>query len=160
MRSSLTRWAPPLALLLLLAPALLAQDHPEHPKNNKPAANQAPPLTADTLADSIAKYVQGKSKDGWYTIHDGVQGKDLRLKLDHVHRERLARVASDKYFACADFVGDDGVTYDLDFFMQGKSAPALRFTEATIHKQTGVERYRWQEEGGVWKKVPVEKATG
>lgn len=147
-----------LLVILLLAglgstPFALAQppEHPEHPKEGEAAG---PALTKDQLADAIRAYVDKQAKGGWYTVQDPVQGKALKLKLDKVHRERLARVAPDTYFACADFTTDDGVSYDLDFFMKGTDAARLRFADVTIHKRDGVERYRWKEEGGVWKKEP------
>ncbi|HXT19802.1 MAG TPA: hypothetical protein VN923_03545 [Thermoanaerobaculia bacterium] len=132
-------------------------EHPEHPENAKAAA---PALTKDQLADAIAAYVKRESRDGFYTITDPADGRELRLKLDSVHRERLARTAPETYFACADFVAVDGVKYDLDFFMQGKEADKLQFSDVSIHKRNGVERYRWREEDGLWKKEPVERAAG
>jgi hypothetical protein len=156
MAHRLTRWLPLLVIVaLLVAPAAtLAGEHPEHPQKDKAAA----PVDKDKLADAIDAYVHKQSKDGWYTVQDPAAGKPLRLKLDAVHRERLARTAADTYFACADFIAEDGTRYDLDFFMKGKDAAHLHFTDVAIHKRAGVERYRWKEEGGVWKKVPVEAA--
>lgn len=162
MPSTLARRARLVAMTLSLAALAtstgLAQkpEHPEHPKEGKAAG---PALTKDQLADAIRAYVTKQAKDGWYSLQDPVQGSTLRLKLDKVHRERLARVAPDTYFACADFTSDDGVAYDLDFFMKGTDAAQLQFDDVTIHKRSGVERYRWKEAGGVWKKEPVERAT-
>jgi hypothetical protein len=148
------------ALVALVLPGLgtaRAQEHPEHPKSEEAAV---PALTKDQLADAITAYVKKQSRDGWYALTDPQDGKPLRLKLDSVHRERLSQVSPHTYFACADFVADDGVKYDLDFFMKGEDAAKLTFSEVAIHKRNGVERYRWREENGMWKKEAVQPAAG
>jgi hypothetical protein len=144
-----------LAAILAPSTGLAQKEHPEHPQNAKAAA---PALTKDQLADAIDAYVKKESRDGWYSITDPVGGTPLRLRLENVHRERLARVSPDTYFACADFVAEDGTKYDLDFFMKGKEAAKLSFSDVSIHKRNGVERYRWREQDGVWKKEAVEPA--
>jgi len=40
--------------------------------------------------------------------------------------------------------------------MNGKSAEELSFSEFLVHKEEGKERYGWQEEKGVWKRVQLE----
>ena len=72
-----------------------------------------------------------------------------------VHDDRLAQVGDDTFFACTDLKGKDGSMYDLDFFMNGKSADDLRVTQVSVHKKDGVPRYDWKEEGGIWKQIPV-----
>ena len=157
MQPTITRWARLFVVAVLLAGPAYAQEHPEHPEEGKAAG---PALSKEQLAEAIRAHVEKAARDGWYTIEDPVQGKPIRLRLDEVHRERLARVAPDTYFACADFVSDDGVKYDLDFFMKGKDAAHLRFADVSIHKRNGVERYRWREEDGLWKKQPLEPTAG
>ncbi|HEV8242127.1 MAG TPA: hypothetical protein VGS57_22365 [Thermoanaerobaculia bacterium] len=146
------------ALVAAIVPSAgLAQEHPEHPQNAKAAG---PALTKDQLADAITTYVGKESHDGWYAITDPTSNQPLKLRLDNVHRERLARVAPDTYFACADFVAEDGTKYDLDFFMKGTEATNLAFSDVSIHKRNGVERYRWREQKGLWKKEPVPPPAG
>ncbi len=140
--------------------AAVAQEHPEHPMSApKPAT---PGLTKDELAQAISGYVMAQEKEhgGYYAIHDPVDNRDLQLKLVKVHRDRLARVAPDTYFACSDFKNTDGVMYDLDFFMKGTTKDGLVFSDASIHKKAGKERYTWYEEDGLWKKKPVGKPVG
>lgn len=165
MAPKLNRWPRLLlatALTAILVPAAggHAQSKPEHPEHPEDAKAAGPAITKDQLADAISAYVTKESRNGWYSIDDPVEGKPLRLKLDHVHRERLSRVAADTYFACADFVSDGGVKYDLDFFMKGPDAAHLAFSDVAIHKREGVERYRWRERDGMWVKEPVEPAAG
>jgi len=76
-------------------------------------------------------------------------------EIDKVHRARLSKVADDKYFACADFTTKDGKVYDLDVFMVGPDKDSLEFSEFSVHKEDGVERYTWYEEDGLWKKKDV-----
>ncbi len=139
-----------------LTAAALAQEHPEHPMNAPSPAT--PGLTKDDLARAISNYIATQAKDhgGFFTIHDPVDNRDLQLKLVKVHRDRLARVAPDTYFACTDLRNVDGVVYDLDFFMKGTDPNTLAFSDVSIHKQAGKARYTWYEEGGVWMKKPVE----
>lgn len=155
-----------LALTFTLAMPALAgaqeEEHPEHPEKTEehPETDAEADLTVDELADAIADFVEDRAgEDGYMTIHDPVTEEDLELRLDKVHRERLSKVAPGTYFACADFVSRDGVTYDLDVFMKGTDAEALEFHEVSIHKVEGEPRYTWYEEDGTWKKKPAGEAA-
>ena len=77
----------------------------------------------------------------------------LQLELLKIHKERLASIGNDTYFACADFQASNGKVYDLDIFMSGKSADGLVVTEIIVHKEEGVQRYGWLEKDGVWVKT-------
>ncbi|NOX38728.1 MAG: hypothetical protein GXO78_14455 [Calditrichaeota bacterium] len=130
-----------------------AKEHPsEHP------TSKARKITKETLAEAIEAYVNAEAKkhDGYFVFMDDKEKKELKLKLVKVHKERLARISEDVYFACADFKTPDGQVYDLDIFMKGKTADDLTFTEIMLHKKNGVPRYTWYEENGVWKRKPVE----
>lgn len=154
------RWFVP--ALVLSVPAFggfaLAQEHPEHPKDKEhPASEAKPSLTKDEMAEAVEAYVRKQSAkgNGSFVVKDAVDNKDLSLALKLVHRERLAQVGPETYFACADFTAADGTTYDLDIFMKGRDRDRMKATEVTVHKKNGVERYTWNEEGGVWKKKNV-----
>ena len=127
------------------------KEHPEHPDS----ASAEP--TKDQLADAVEKYVADKAveKEGVFIIIDPESGETLELVLDKVHRERLSKVAEGKYFACADFTTKEGKLYDLDVFMEGDDANSLAFSDFSVHKEDGVERYMWYEEDGVWNKKDV-----
>ncbi len=128
----------------------------EHPKEH-PSQKEVRVVTKDNLATAIENYVTATSSEGMYRIKDEKTGQTLNLKLVKVHKDRLSALGEDTYFACADFETADGKAYDLDFFMQGKTADDLTFTESTIHKDQGVARYGWIEEEGVWKRVVNKK---
>lgn len=155
------RWflaAAPLALLLIAPVRLAAQEkHPskqqEHPTDKKQAG-----LTKAELGAAIKTWVEKETarNEGWLRVDDPVQGKTLQLKLEKVHDDRLSQVKPDVYFACADFVEKDGMKYDIDIFMQGKTKDDLQKTEVGVHKVNGKERYTWSEENGTWKKKAVE----
>ncbi len=144
-----------------------AQEHPEHPKEHPkehPAEHPAehpeaekPEITKEALAMAIENYInkEAAESDGYYLFHDPKEKKDLSLKLERVHKERLSRISEDVYFACADFKSKDGIMYDLDFFMKGTSPDNLEFNEVYLHKKEGKERYIWIEEGGLWKREMV-----
>jgi len=132
----------------------------EHPKENPkehPKSEGSEKVTKEQLADAIVKYVNDESAKtgGRFEVDDPVDKQTLSLELKLVHKDRLSPIGADTYFACADFVSKDGVTYDLDIFMKGPDAAHLQTTEVTIHKKNGKERYTWYEEGGVWMKKPV-----
>jgi hypothetical protein len=141
--------------LLALGTSAWAQEHPEHPKKEHPEkAKAADTMTLDELAEAITLYVErdAKLKGGWFLVYDAVDKKPLMLKLDKVHKEKLASLGGGVYFACADLKSDGGVVYDLDFFMK-RGASGIETTEVSVHKKAGQPRYGWKEEGGVWKKV-------
>ena len=144
-----------IAVVCLSAKCYCAE-HPEHPTGKaKPAG-----LTKEQLADAIEKHIQkvAASNDGNFPITDEKTGEKLQMTLVKVHRERLAKVGADQYFACVDFKGSNAKLYDVDFFMKGTSKDNLTFSEFMIHKVEGKPRYTWYEENGVWKKKPVEAA--
>lgn len=158
-----------IVILICLGTGLVAgcdknHEHPgEHPTEHPEGKKTAPSLTKDELADAIEAYVseQSAKTDGYFIVEDDKTGDQLKLKLDKVHRKRLANVGKDKYFACADFTTDAGKVYDLDVFMTGTTKDNLTFSEFSVHKVAGKERYTWHEIGGVWTKKPIgEKAGG
>ncbi len=156
-----TRWTlylvAPLALIALLALPVTAaaQEHPEHPKGS----DKKPAIDKDTLADAIQTHVEkvAAEHDGVYPLTDPKTGQQLELTLVKVHKERLSQTGPDTYFACTDFKAADGRTYDVDFFMKGTSPDALEYQDFSIHKVNGEPRYTWYEDGGVWKKKPVDE---
>lgn len=142
----------------LPAPALLAaaasswallaccesMEHPQHPRG----AGQEPSL------EEVAVFLEGhvaaqarEAPDGRFAFSD--ESRRLSLALDHVHRERLSKIADGVYFVCADFKGADGVLYDLDFWVEAEEGE-MEVKETTLHKIAGKPLYNWVEEGGVW----------
>lgn len=143
-----------LAVALFAAAFAYAQEHPEHP-TDKPAQKKG--YTIDELATAITNQIQSvqQKNNGVYTMKDDKAGKTWSMKLDHVHRERLARIDDTTYFACTDFRSDDGHTVDVDFFMKD-DGNKLVMSDAAIHKVDGQPRYNWKEKDGYWVRVPVQ----
>ena len=133
-------------IIIAVSAKVQAQEHPEHPKKEAT-------LSPETLAKEIEQYVQNESKknDGYFLFDDDKTGKELKLTLDKVHKDKLSKVDEDFYFACSDFKGTDGKTYDLDFFMK-ETDSGFEVTQQTLHKIDGKARYSWYEEEGVWKR--------
>ncbi|MFP3940648.1 MAG: hypothetical protein ACLF0P_10105 [Thermoanaerobaculia bacterium] len=133
------------------------QEHPEEGQEHPEEGAGHAELTKEQLADSIEAHIARETRDtgGVYMLDDPETGETLHLELEKIHEERLSKVGEDTYFACVDFVAQDGTTYDVDFFMEGTHAADLEYQEFSIHKVDGVERYTWYEEDGVWKKRPV-----
>jgi hypothetical protein len=138
-----------LSTLLFAAGFALAQEHPEHPTDKKAAKKG---YTVDDMDKAIRAAIAAKETNGVYQLKDG--DKTWDLKLDKVHRERLARVDEKTYFACTDFKSADNHTVDVDFFMKD-DGEKLVMTDATLHKVDGQPRYNWQEKDGYWVRVPV-----
>jgi hypothetical protein len=149
-----------LMLALLLVPGIgsARQEHPEHPE--RPTAPKAP-LTIETVAKFLEGYVAkaAAEHDGWMMVHDDVANTDLKLKLDKIHRDRLAKIAEGKYFVCADFSTPEKKSYDLDFWVK-ETDRGLEVTETTIHKEDGKPRYNWVEKDGIWTRQPLAQPSG
>jgi hypothetical protein len=113
-------------------------------------------VTTDSLAQSITDYVSNETdrQNGVFPVEDPVQHTTLQLTLMNVHRERLSQLVDGRYFACADFKGRDGHTYDVDVLMQAQSS-GLVPTDVIVHKQDGAPRFNWVENNGVWSQAPV-----
>lgn len=139
-----------LTTVLFASGVALAQEHPEHPTNKKAEKKG---YTVDDIDKAIREAIAAKETNGVYQLKDG--DKTWDLKLDKVHRERLARVDEKTYFACTDFKSADDHTVDVDFFMHD-DGDKLVMTDATLHKVDGQPRYNWQEKDGYWVRVPVQ----
>lgn len=123
----------------------------EHPELGEAAA-----VTEDSLTAAVTTHMQAETtrQGGSFTIQDPQQQRPLQLSLTTVHREGTRKLVDGRYFACADFKGSDGQTYDLDVFMK-QDLNGLTADEITIHKQNGQARYNWVRADGAWKREPV-----
>src|SRR6476659_2176237 len=113
----------------------LAQEHPEHPTNKKAEKKG---YSVDDLDKAIRGAIAARETNGVYQLKDG--DKTWDLKLDKVHRERLARIDENTSFACTDFQSTDKHTVDVDLFMKDDDGK-LVMTDATLHKVDGKPRY-------------------
>ena len=157
-RQIITRIAFVFIALLALASWSIAAEHPaEHPEERLGDVSR-PGITKGELADAIRGYVEKDSalKGGYFMVYDSKAGESLTLSLLKVHENRLSSIGNDVYFVCADFKTPEGKVYDLDIFMKGHDKDHLAVTEVSVHKEAGVERYTWHEEGGVWEKSHME----
>jgi hypothetical protein len=155
-RHNITRITFVFLALLALASWAIAAEHPaEHPEEQH---GSKPGITKGELGDAVRDYVEKDSalKGGYFLVYDKKAGESLALSLLKVHEDRLSSIGRDVYFACADFKTPEGKVYDLDIFMKGHDKDNLAVTEVSVHKEAGVERYTWREEGGVWKKSHME----
>jgi len=132
-------------------------EHPAEKAAEHPAKEASTIITKDNLAEAVVQHVKTESnQDRKFIVEDPKTGESLELELLKVHKDRLSAVGDNLYFACADFKANNGKTYDLDVFMEGKNADELTFNKFSVHKEESVERYGWKEENGEWKKVPLE----
>jgi hypothetical protein len=112
-------------------------------------------VTTESLAQGITSYVQAETarQGGVFSVNDPEQRTALGLTLMTVHRERLSQLADGRYFACTDFKGRDGHTYDVDIFMRREST-GVTPTDVIVHKQDGKPRFDWVEQNGTWSPAP------
>lgn len=156
-----------IVLLTFTSWAVAEEEHPvaehpeehveEHPEEHH-ASVTGPEMSKEELAEAIQDYVARDSalKGGYFLVYDKETGQSLELSLVKVHKDRLSTIGHGVYFVCADFKTPEGKVYDLDIFMKGPDKDHLAVTEISVHKEAGVERYTWYEEGGVWKKRHME----
>ena len=113
-------------------------------------------VTTESLEQGITAYVKSETarQGGVFPVSDPAQKTSLALTLMTVHRDRLTQLADGRYFACADFKGRDGHTYDVDVLMRREST-GLTPTDVIVHKQDGKARFNWVEQNGTWSQVPV-----
>lgn len=147
-------------LLMFNGLAVTAGEHPEHPEQSKQSEHPEHPEQAvkqtasiESMAKAIEDYVTSDSelKGGYFLIYDQKAQLPLLLNMTKVHKERLAKVGDNLYFACCDFKEKSGKMFDLDFFMEAENGE-LFVTEVMIHKEEGKARYSWFEENGIWKR--------
>ncbi len=125
-----------------------SMEHPmEHPEDGASAYK----VDKDAMAMAIMDFIDhdSKLKGGFFMFYDTKDKAPLVLTLDKVHKERLAQVGENLYFACSDFKEASGTMYDLDFFMKD-DGESLVVTEVMVHKKAGNARYTWHEEEGMW----------
>ena len=127
-------------------------EHPEHPEH---PSKKTAPVTIQAVGKAVADFIanDAKLKGGKFMVFDISASEVLQLDLLKIHMDRLTGIGNDTYFACADFQASNGKVYDLDIFMNGKSADELRVTEIIVHKEESVPRYGWQEKDGLWIKT-------
>lgn len=142
-----------LALTLCFSKVSFSAEHPgEHP--GSPAKSEHPGQESMLSSLEIIKGIKDhiskvtKANNGIFPISDPQEGKDLRLKLIKVHEDKVSYIKKDDaYFACTDFVTDDGKTkYDLDFWMKKTKKGTLEVYQAKIHKKDSKPRFTYKED--------------
>lgn len=132
----------------------LAGEHPgaEHPgkTHTEEHPGEHEMLSADDIINGIKDHINSitQANAGIFPISDPVLGKDLRLKLVKVHEDKVSYIKKDDvYFACTDFVTDNGAAkYDLDFWMKDASGGKLKVYQTKIHKKDGVPRFTYKDD--------------
>lgn len=140
------------------APARV-QEHPEHPPARQVAPAEDPQARLKKIRDEYEAKVREVGKAGGKTesfkIHDDKLGKDWRLRVARVHKDKIVQLGGNTYFACSDFKSvQKGAkdTLDLDFLATKNADGSWTIDKALIHKVNGVPRYQWNEKNEM---VPV-----
>lgn len=107
-------------------------------------------LSAGQIIKGIKDHINQvtKANAGYYPLYDAQEGRDLRLKLVKVHEDKVSYLKKDDaYFACTDFVTEDGkATYDIDFWMKKADDDKLQVYMTKIHKKDGTPRYTYKDD--------------
>lgn len=128
-----------------------AQEHPgiEHPGIKTEEHPGKETLSVGQIKQGIIDYITQttKKEGGFYPLYDEKEGKELRLKFVRVH-DRVSYIKKeDAYFACADFITDDGrTTYDIDFWMKRNLFDKLKVLKTIIHKKDGLPRHTYKDD--------------
>lgn len=138
----------------------LANEHPPHGIAPGEALAEEHPsapvmLSSEAVIKGIKDHISNvtKANAGYFVITDPVEGKVLRLQLVRVHEDKVSYLKKDSaYFACSDFMNEDGTAYDLDFWMKKGAGNTLSVYETKIHKKEGVPRFTYKDD----EIVPVE----
>jgi hypothetical protein len=133
-------------------------EHPgevaEHPGEEHSSAKSM--LSAKDIIKGIKGHISEvtDNNNGYYPLYDSKEKKALRLKLIKVHEDRVSYIKKeDAYFACTDFITDDGKTkYDIDFWMKDKGGK-LEVYQKKIHKKDGKPRFTYRDD----EIVPIEE---
>ena len=151
----------------LSSPFFASDEHPGPPQQpqlkkspqtttSNPKGTAQPLVVSDAeVSAGVKKYIYThaqKSADKKFHVQSG--GKDIALDLITIHDDRLSDLGGNKHFVCVDMKAANGAIYDIDFFIIVRSGK-LSVTEASVHKINSKPLYNWNEDKGVWKKVPV-----
>lgn len=148
-----------LALTLCFSKASFSAEHPgeaaEHPGSEHPGAGAEHPGHKDMLSsleiiNGIKNHIASvtKANNGYFPITDAEEGKYLKLTLIRVHEDKVSYIKKeDAYFACTDFVTEDGkAKYDVDFWMKKTKEGTLEVYQTKIHKKDGSPRFTYKDD--------------
>lgn len=129
-----------------------AAEHKEHPgkTHGEEHPGEKEMLSADKIIKGIKDHISSVAvaNNGIFPIRDSETGEDLRLKLVKVHEDKVSYIKKDDaYFACTDFLTDDGkATYDVDFWMKEGADGKLNVYMTKIHKKDGKSRFTYKDD--------------
>ncbi|MBI4051675.1 MAG: hypothetical protein HY400_04140 [Elusimicrobia bacterium] len=132
-------------------------EHPkkEHPGHEHPGG-MSPKEVKKTFTKTVEEHVATESRksDGAFKINDSTLNKDWNLQLKKIHKNKIANLGGDKFFACADFKEKNGSKkkVDLDFYIQ-KGAAGWQVEKVLIHKVEGKPRFTYNEKNEM---IPVQ----
>ena len=147
----------------------ISGEHPEHPtpaKSESSASKEHPKEHPKKGAQDkafqndfekvVKDYVvaEAQKTGGGYTVHDEAAGKDWKLELVKVHKNKICMLQEGKVcFACADFKEAGGKNkLDLDFYANKADDGRVTMEKVLIHKVNGKPRFTYDKNND---RVPV-----
>lgn len=109
--------------------------------------------------DFIQKYIENEISllGGHFLFFDQETRRPLALNFHGINPKRIHSIGQAEFMACVDMSTDDGQKYDLDFFVKTREHGDFEVTNITIHCAQDQLRYKWYEEGGIYKQQPVSR---
>ena len=111
--------------LLMLQPALAGDD---------PSIQGA---KRSGIQSAMQDFIEGHSVGGKILHYDPVDGELLQLRLETLHEGIVKK--GDFYVSCADFVGEGGRKFDVDFLVV-PIGEGFRVNQAIVHSVEGKKR--------------------
>lgn len=89
------------------------------------------------VTKAMENHIQDHMVDGKYFIYDAALNKLRVLKFEKLHSGIVKK--GNFYVSCADFSDDQGLKYDLDYFVL-QDGKKFKFIQAIVHKVNGDKR--------------------
>ena len=128
-----------------VAPGKSIKEHPGAEHHGETAM-----LSREEVVNGIKGHINNTAtaNAGYFPIHDDKENKDLKLELVRIHEDKVSYIKKDDaYFACSDFLADDGKTaYDVDFWMKKTAEGTLEVYKTLIHKKDGNPRFTYSQD--------------
>jgi len=114
------------SLLFFLLTSIAWAEHPGVATNHR-----------DAIQNAMGEHIQHLTKlngNGKYPMFDPESRSLLQLKFQKFHDSVEIKGRANSYFvSCADFTGEDGVLYDIDFFV----SKHYGVVSALVHSKNG-----------------------
>lgn len=132
---------------------VISAEHPgthEHPGKEHAGKEMGASASAAEIIKAIKDHITEvtDAHNGFFPLYDEQEARSLKLKLVKVHEDKVSYIKKDNaYFACTDFITDDGTAgYDVDFWMKKTGPGAFDVYMTKVHKKDGKPRFTYKDD--------------